>query len=186
MTGESTSATSIRLVAPEDAEALTTHLLRDRETSASWEPSRAERYYTPQGQRERIAGFLQEHTEGRMWPGVVLSGDEVIGWITVSGIQRGPFLFGTVGYWIGSTHQRQGHAGRALGQLLDVMAGELGLHRAEASTAADNTASNRVLESQGFRRYGTTTSSFFVDGAWRDSVMWERVLSAERGASNLR
>lgn len=179
-------STGIRLVRPEDAEALVAHLVRDREGSALWEPSRTEAYYTPAGQRERIVGFLQEHAEGRMWPGVVLDGDGVIGWITVSGIQRGPFQFGTVGYWIGTTHQGRGHARRALGQLLDLMAGELGLHRAEASTSADNVASIRVLESQGFRSYGTTTSSFLIGGAWRDSLMWERVLQPERDAPDLR
>ncbi len=183
MTGESTS---IRVVRTEDAEALVAHLIRDREDSALWEPSRAANYYTVEGQRERIQGFLDEHAHGRMWPGVVLAGDELVGWITVSGIQRGPFLVGSVGYWIASAHQRQGHARRALAQLLELMADELGLHRAVASTSHDNEASHRVLESQGFRSYGTTTSSFFIGGAWRDSLEWERVLSSERGAPGLR
>ncbi|MFC7487442.1 GNAT family N-acetyltransferase [Knoellia sp. CPCC 206453] len=183
MTGQSTS---IRLVRTADAEALVAHLIRDREDSALWEPSRADNYYTPAGHRERIQGFLKEHSEGRMWPGVVLAGDELAGWITVSGIQRGPFLVGTVGYWIGSAHQRQGHARRALGQLLVLMGDELGLHRAEASTSHDNVASHRVLESQGFRCYGTTTSSFLIGGVWRDSLVWERVLQTERAEPGLR
>lgn len=181
-----TASTSIRLVRAADAEALVAHLVRDREGSALWEPSRAEQHYTVAGHRERIAGFLQEHAEGRMWPGVILDGDDVVGWITVSDIQRGPFQVGTVGYWIGTSHQRQGHAGRALGHLLDVMADELGLHRAEAMTSADNHASHRVLESRGFRTYGTTSSSFLIGGVWRDSLMWECVLETERAAAGLR
>lgn len=56
------------------------------------------------------------------------------------------------------------------------MSGDLGLHRAEAMTSPDNLASHRVLESQGFRTYGTTTSSFLIGGVWRDSLVWERVL----------
>ena len=180
------ASTSIRIVRPEDDEALAAHLVRDREGSGLWEPSRTEHYYTGQGQRERILGFLDEHEQGRMWPGVILAGDEVIGWITVSGIQRGPFQVGTVGYWLGSPHQGHDHARRALGQLLVLMSDELGLHRAEASTSHDNVASHRVLEAQGFRAYGSTTSSFLIGGAWRDSLEWECVLDPERGAPGLR
>ena len=67
-----------------------------------------------------------------MWPGVVLADDEIAGVVTVDSIRRGSFQVGSVGYWIGTTHQGRGHAQRALGLLLEVMADELGLHRAEA------------------------------------------------------
>ncbi|EAQ00256.1 ribosomal-protein-alanine N-acetyltransferase [Janibacter sp. HTCC2649] len=178
--------TSIRLVTPDDAEALATHLARDREAFATSSPTRTDDYFTTRGQQERLEGYLAEHAEGRMWPGVVLAGEEIAGLVTVGGIRRGPFLAGSVGYWIGTTHQGRGHAQRALGLLLEVMADELGLHRAEAMTSAANVASQRVLESQGFHNYGTTTSSFLIGGVWRDSIMWERVLQTERGAPGLR
>lgn len=181
----STQAT-IRLVQPDDAQALATHLARDREAFATSEPTRGDDYFTPAGQVERIERYLGEHAAGRMWPGVVLAAGDVVGWVTVSDIRRGPFLVGSVGYWIGTTHQGRGHARQALDQLMVVMRDELGLHRAEANTSLDNVASHRVLESQGFRRYGTTTSSFLAGGVWRDSLVWERVLSSERDAGDLR
>ena len=176
----------IRLVHPDDAPALAAHLSRDRKAFASTEPSRNDDYFTPAGQSERIGRYLGEHHAGRMWPGVIVVEDEVIGWVTVSDIRRGPFLVGTVGYWVGTTHQGRGHAREALGGLLALMRDELGLHRAEASTSLDNLASHRVLTSQGFCTYGTTTSSFLAGGHWRDSLMWERVLQPERDAHDLR
>ncbi|WP_035903838.1 GNAT family N-acetyltransferase [Knoellia subterranea] len=169
-------STTIRLVRPDDTDALLEHLVRDRGAFERWEPARPDDYYTPLGQRQRVESYLEAFEAGRMWPGVVLSGTEVAGFITVSDIRRGPFQAGSVGYWIGTSHQGKGHAQRALGRLLDLMAGELDLHRAEASTALDNGASHRVLESQGFRRIGTSTSSFHGPEGWRDSVLWERVL----------
>lgn len=178
--------TAIRLVRPEDAEALVQHLIRDRGAFAASEPARPDDFYTREGQVERIERYLGEHASGRMWPGVVLAGDEVVGFVSVSDIRRGPFLAGSVGYWIGTTHQGRGHARSALGLLLTVMSDELGLHRAEASTSLDNVASHRVLEAQGFRNYGTTTSSFCGPQGWRDSLVWERVLATERDAGDLR
>ncbi|KRE42297.1 GNAT family N-acetyltransferase [Knoellia sp. Soil729] len=166
----------IRLAQRDDAPALAAHLSRDREAFAATEPSRSEDYFTAAGQVERVERYLGEHAAGRMWPGVVVVEDEVVGWATVSDIRRGPFLVGAVGYWVGTTHQGRGHAREALGRLLALMRDELGLHRAEASTSLDNVASHHVLRSQGFRAYGTTTSSFLTDGRWRDSLMWERVL----------
>lgn len=169
-------ATSIRLATPDDAEALVQHLVRDRAAFAATEPVRSEDFYTRKGQVERLERYLGEHAAGRMWPGVVVAGGEVVGFVTVSDIRRGPFLSGSVGYWIGTPQQGRGHARAALGLLLAVMRDELDLHRAEASTSLDNVASHRVLEAQGFRNYGTTTSSFNGPAGWRDSLQWERVL----------
>ncbi|MCZ0990819.1 GNAT family protein [Streptomyces diastatochromogenes] len=72
--------------------------------------------------------------------------------------------------------QDQGHAGRAVGLVLRVMTDELGLHRAEASTHLENLPSQRVLRRNGFSPYGVAHSSIFLDGSWRDGLLWERVL----------
>jgi len=170
------ASTRIRLASPDDAEALLRHLVRDRAAFAASEPARSEKFYTREGQAERLERYLGEHADGRMWPGVVTTEGKVVGFVTVSDIRRGPFLVGSVGYWIGTTHQGLGHAQRALGLLLAVMRDDLGLHRAEASTSLDNVASQRVLFAQGFRHYGTSRSSFLGAEGWRDSLVWERVL----------
>ncbi len=168
--------TRIRLVTPDDAPALAQHLARDAHAFARWEPARPDDYYTTEGQARRIEQLLDDHRRGQGWSGVVHADGVPIGQVSVGAIIRGPFLKGSIGYWIASTHQNQGHARRALRLVLDVMAGEVGLHRAEASTQLDNEASQRVLRANGFSPCGIAHSHIFIAGAWRDSILWERTL----------
>ncbi|GAA4990654.1 hypothetical protein GCM10025734_17620 [Kitasatospora paranensis] len=139
---------------------------------------RAGRVPHPQGQAERIDRLLAGHRAGTVWPGVVLADDQVIGQVTISGILPQAHLRrGSLGYWIGSVAQNQGHARRAVELALRVMTDELGLHRAEASTNLENLPSQRVLRRNGFSPYGVAHSTILLDGHWCDSLLWERILA---------
>jgi [ribosomal protein S5]-alanine N-acetyltransferase len=171
------SRTRIRLIEPADAVAIAAHRARDVEAFRRWEPAQPADFLTPEGQAERIGRLLAGHRDGKVWPGVVLADDQVIGQVTVSGILPQPHLRrGSVGYWIAATAQNRGHAGRAVGLVLQVMTDELELHRAEASTALENLPSQRVLRRNGFSPYGVAHSSILLDGSWRDGLLWERIL----------
>ncbi len=52
----------------------------------------------------------------------------------------------------------------------------LGLHRAEAVTQIENTASQNVLRKNRFLPIGIARSRIFTAGAWHDEIMWERLL----------
>jgi ribosomal-protein-alanine N-acetyltransferase len=168
--------TEIRLIEPADAEVIADHRIRDAVAFTPWEPAQPASFYTVDGQAQRIGQLLAAHRTGTVWPGVVLSDGVVVGQVTVSMIVGEPFRSGWVGYWITGAHQNQGHAGRAVGMVLRVMAGELGLHRAEASTRLENVASQSVLRRNGFTPCGIAHSRVFLDGAWRDEILWENVL----------
>ncbi|MEU8469044.1 GNAT family protein [Streptomyces sp. NPDC029006] len=170
-------STNIRLIEPTDAAPIAALRTRDFEAFRPWDPAQPAAFFTPEGQAERIERLLAGHRAGTAWPGVVLAGDQVIGQVTVGGILPQPHLRrGSVGYWIASAAQNQGHAGRAVGLALRVMTDELGLHRAEASTQLENLPSQRVLRRNGFSPYGVAHSSIFLDGSWRDGLLWERIL----------
>ncbi|MEU0137177.1 GNAT family protein [Streptomyces sp. NPDC006296] len=170
-------STGIRLIEPADAAPIAAHRARDVEAFRPWEPDQPAAHFTPEGQAERIDRLLAGYRAGSVWPGVVLDGDQVIGQVTVGGVLRQPHLRrGSVGYWIATPAQNRGHAGRAVARVLRVMADELGLHRAEASTQLENLPSQRVLRRNGFSPYGVAHSSILLDGAWRDALLWERVL----------
>ncbi|MFE6040730.1 GNAT family N-acetyltransferase [Streptomyces sp. NPDC056452] len=172
------SSTRIRLIEPADAAPIAAHRVRDVEAFRPWEPAQSADFFTPEGQAARIDSLLAGYRAGTVWPGVVLADDQVIGQVTVGGILPQPHLRrGSVGYWIASTAQNQGHAGHAVGLALRVMTDELGLHRAEASTNLENLPSQRVLRRNGFTPYGVAHSSIFLDGSWRDGLLWERILS---------
>lgn len=59
-----------------------------------------------------------------------------------------PHVLGHVGYVIAPWHRRQGHASRALAQVLP-LARTVGLGRVDLTTAPDNTASQKVILANG-------------------------------------
>jgi ribosomal-protein-alanine N-acetyltransferase len=172
----SSPVTHIRLISLDDAEAITEHLRRDAEATARWDPPRSPDYYTLEGQRRRIERLLLRHATGESWPAVVLDGDRVIGQITVQEILQRAWRKASIGYWIGTPHQGQGHATRAVDLVTRLMAGELGLHRAEATTQIENIASQNVLRKNGFVPIGIAHERMFTVGAWHDEIFWERIL----------
>lgn len=172
------STTSIRLIEPADAATIAAHRARDIEAFRPWEPAQPAGYFTPEGQAERIDKLLAGHRAGTVWPGVVLAGDDVIGQVTVGGILPQPHLRrASLGYWIATVAQNQGHAGRAVALALRVMTDDLGLHRAEASTNLNNLPSQRVLRRNGFTPYGVAHSSLLLNSTWQDALLWERLLN---------
>jgi ribosomal-protein-alanine N-acetyltransferase len=58
------------------------------------------------------------------------------------------------------------------------MTEELGLHRAEAFAQLENIASNKVLEKNGFTKWGLAHSHIYIAGAWRDEIFWEQTLAS--------
>ncbi|MGW4382197.1 GNAT family N-acetyltransferase [Kitasatospora sp. NPDC004531] len=174
------SHTGIRLIAPGDAGPIAGHRLRDVEAFRRWEPEQPAEFFTVEGQAARIERLLAGHRDGTVWPGVVLADDQVVGQITVGGILPHPHLRrASLGYWIATTAQNQGHAGRAVGLALEVMTEQLGLHRVEAFTNLENLPSQRVLRRNGFSPYGVAHGAILLDGRWQDSLMWERILDGE-------
>src|ERR1700729_1296013 len=172
----SSPVTHIRLISLDDAEAITEHLRRDADATARWDPPRSPDYYTLEGQRRRIERLLLRHATGESWPAVVLDGDQVIGQITVQEILQRAWRKASIGYWVGTPHQGQGHATRAVGLVVRVMTDDLGLHRAEAHTQIENVSSQNVLRRNGFLPIGIVRSHIFTGGAWHDEIMWERLL----------
>jgi ribosomal-protein-alanine N-acetyltransferase len=168
--------TSIRLIEEGDAEALAGHLTRDADAFERWEPFRPAEFFTVPGQQRRIGRLLARHHQGDIWPAVILSGQDAIGQITVQNIEYGPVRGASLGYWVATPRQGQGHATRAVALALELMTRQLRLHRAQASTQLDNVGSQHVLQNNGFVAFGVAHSQILLGGLWRDVIMWERLL----------
>jgi ribosomal-protein-alanine N-acetyltransferase len=167
-------------VTPDDAAVLTKLLAESRELMEPWEPSRPEDYFTEERQREVIAEALKMYEQGTAVPHVIVGDDgEVVGRITLNTIVRGPFLSCSVGYWVGAEHNGRGHATRAVADIKRVAFEEQGLHRVEASTLLDNVRSQRVLERNGFARFGVAPTYLKIAGKWQDCALYQVITSAD-------
>jgi len=94
--------------------------------------------------------------------------DRLIGLLSLSGVQYGSVLSGSIGYWIDRRHAGRGLTPTAVAMAADWAFRELGLHRVEVNIRPENAASLRVVEKLGLREEGLRRDYLHVDGAWRD------------------
>ncbi|MGV9808685.1 GNAT family N-acetyltransferase [Micromonospora chersina] len=165
-----------RLLDAGDALALADVLRANREFLAPWEPIRSEDYFTADGQHAVIEADLQQYEQGTKLPHVILDDSgRVIGRITLSGIVRGPFQSCAMGYWVSGSHNGRGFATRAVREIVRVAFEDLGLHRVQAETLLHNVRSQRVLERNGFVRFGMAPEYLHIAGRWQDHAMFQVV-----------
>ena len=159
----------IRLLEPDDAEELAALYRANRAFLAPFEPDRADEFYTTAHQRRRIERIGRD-----LWRWAILDGDEMVGMIALVDVVREEVQLGNVGYFVAKEHNGQGHATSAVADVVAFAFGEAGLHRMEAGTLVDNFASQRVLEKNGFERFGLAKRYLLIAGEWRDHVLFER------------
>jgi [ribosomal protein S5]-alanine N-acetyltransferase len=97
----------------------------------------------------------------------------VIGRITLNNVVRGAFQSCSVGYFVRSAANGRGHASAAVREMLRLAFDELGLHRVEAGTLVHNVRSQRVLERNGFVRFGLAPRYLRIQGRWQDHVLFQ-------------
>lgn len=163
----------IRLIATEDAPALAELVQVNRAFLAPWDPLRPDEYFTVDGQQRAIEDALARYDEMSTVPYVIVEDREIVGRVTLSNVVRGAFQSCNLGYWVGSAHTRRGLATTAVREMMAVAFLEVGLHRIEAGTLADNVPSQRVLERNGFSRFGVAPKYLNIAGRWRDHVMYQ-------------
>ncbi|MDI6099297.1 GNAT family protein [Actinoplanes sp. NEAU-A12] len=165
----------LRSVREDDAPAMHDALLRNREHLMPFEADRPESYWTLDGQRDRLRMLLRKQADGELVSRVIVDGAKILGYASLNALTPRPVCGAAVGYWVDAAASGRGLATAAVGDLLRI-AGTLGVHRVEAGTSPSNLASQRVLTKNGFERYGTAHSHLYLDGAWQDSFLFERIL----------
>jgi ribosomal-protein-alanine N-acetyltransferase len=160
----------IRLLKPDDAEELAALYVENREFLMPFEPDRDDDFFTAAHQRKRIEVIGDD-----LWRWAIVADDRIAGMISVADVIRGGLQLGNVGYWVSESHNGRGLASAAVGDVVAFAFGEAGLHRLEAGTLLHNHASQRVLEKNGFERYGLARKLLRINGEWRDHVLFERI-----------
>jgi ribosomal-protein-alanine N-acetyltransferase len=157
----------LRPLTSEDAGELAALLVENREFLAPFEPVRDDHFFTIDGQRERI------ESEGSEAFAILSRGSHRRN-VTILNVVHGAFQSATLGYWVAARLGGHGLATRAVGEVLEIAFGELGLHRLEAATLVDNFPSRRVLEKNGFEPIGLARRYLEVAGEWRDHLLFQR------------
>lgn len=167
----------IRPIELDDAADLAALCVRNREFLRPFEPERDEAFFTVEGQRERTAQALEDARAGRQFRYVILDGEaQIAGTIGLEYVIRGASQSATVGYWVDQARNGRGLASAAVAYIVELAALQFDLHRLQAPVRVDNLASQRVLEKNGFERIGVARSFLHVGGAWRDHILFQRLL----------
>jgi ribosomal-protein-alanine N-acetyltransferase len=149
-----------------------------------WEPDWESKDATADAFRLRLKSYDRQFRSraGAAFHVFQRDGDRLIGGVTLSDIRRHAAQSATIGYWIGAAFLRRGHGLAAVEAALGYAFGELGLNRVEAACQPGNAASRALLTKAGFTEEGLAREYLFINGAWRDHVLYAR-LARDHGAA---
>ena len=166
----------MRVLRPGDAPALAAAYIRNRDYLSSWEPVRADEYYSEEWQRADINKRFAAAEAGEGFSCGLFAGDSIVGRFNLAGIVRGPFQSAGLGYWVDGQYAGQGLASAAVQSIVRAAREELGLHRIEASTLLHNIGSQRVLLKAGFQQIGMAPRYLKIAGTWQDHNLYQVLL----------
>lgn len=160
--------------------------IKSREFLTKWEPSWAEDHLTRKAFTNRVYWAQRSITGGTALPLFLIRREDeaLIGAITLDNIRRGPAQSGTLGYWTGASHARQGYMREAIHAMVHQAFVRLDLSRLEAACLPENAASRGLLEKTGFKYEGVAQSYLQIDGRWRSHVLYSSLRSDRRGKTD--
>jgi [ribosomal protein S5]-alanine N-acetyltransferase len=181
-----TARLTLRLPMHEDFRAWTAL----REMSAAflkpWEPSWSADHLSRRAFTNRVRWAHRAEAEGAALPLFLFRRLDraLVGAITLDHIHRGPAQSGTIGYWIGQPHARQGYMREAIEALTFHAFQVMDLSRLEAACLPENAASRGVLEKAGFKYEGVAQSYLQINGRWRNHVLYANLRHDRRGRTD--
>ncbi|XVQ10704.1 GNAT family N-acetyltransferase [Spirillospora sp. CA-255316] len=96
----------------------------------------------------------------------------IVGFVSISRIERGSYEKGVLGYGAFTPHEGRGYMTEGVGLAVRHGFERLGLHRLEADIQPGNTASLRLAAKVGLRREGFSPKLIRIEGVWRDHERW--------------
>src|SRR5262249_14358274 len=148
-----------------------------RDFLTPWEPTWPADDLTRASFRRRIKRYSEDQRGDLAYAFFIFRkhDDVLLGGLTLANIRRGCAQAGSLGYWIGAPHARQGHMTAAVNAIVPFAFGTLKLHRIEAGCIPANVASIRRLKKTGFKRGGFARQSFCIDGFGQDLLLFARL-----------
>ena len=121
-----------------DAADMAALLVSQRSFMAPFDPPRGEEFYTVEGQRREFEQLELAALAGTRQRFLIHDAGDLVGWVSVTNIVRGPFRSANLGYAVAREVNGRGIATHAVGEVCRWAFGEAGLHRLEAGTLLDN------------------------------------------------
>ena len=178
-----TERMTLRTPAHADFNAWSALRQHSRDFLTPWEPSWADDHLSRKSFTNRVYWAQRSVANGSAVPLFLFRrADELlVGAITLDNIRRGPAQSGTLGYWTGAAHARQGYMREAIGAVVHFAFTQLDLSRIEAACLPENAASRGLLERSGFKYEGVAQSYLQINGRWRTHVLYSALRSDRRG-----
>jgi [ribosomal protein S5]-alanine N-acetyltransferase len=165
----------VRDLRPADARELLDLRVRNREFFTPFEPAIPDGHFTLRAQREAVEHARRAWDEDREYTfGVAGLDGALIGRVRLSVVVRGPWQNANLGYYVDRAANGRGFGTEAVGLVVGVAFGRLGLHRVQAAVMPRNAASIRVLEKNAFRREGLAPRYLRINGEWEDHLIFAR------------
>lgn len=162
--------------------------LRDmsREFLTPWDPVWSEDSLSRKAFTNRVYWAARAEAAGTAVPLFLTRRTDaaLLGAVTLDNIRRGPAQAGTLGYWVGAPHARQGYMREALLAVVHYAFTDLDLSRLEAGCLPENAASRGVLEKVGFKYEGVAQSYLQINGRWRNHVLYANLRADRRGRTD--
>ncbi len=137
-----------------------------------WEPAWARDELSRYSYRRRLRAYAHDARDDNGYSLFISESRTLLGGVTLSNIRRGASQSASLGYWIGAPYAGRGHMQEAVRMIVEFGFGTLRLHRIEAACMIANTASQRVLEKNGFEREGLARRYLKINGCWEDHFVY--------------
>jgi [ribosomal protein S5]-alanine N-acetyltransferase len=178
--GIATERVTLAPVSASDIAALVDYQLENRAHLSPWEPLRPDSYFSTSATRARIEAAQEASVSGTALSLVIrLHDGELIGQCAFTNVVRGPFQACHLGFSIAQRFEGRGLMREALVVATNLMF-EIGLHRIMANFRPENSRSESLLTSIGFKREGFAKSYLRINGQWADHVLTSLINPADR------
>ncbi|WP_315114273.1 GNAT family protein [Clostridium intestinale] len=167
----------VRNLTPDNAQEMLDYYIRNFNHLKEFEPQKDRSFYTYEVQYSILMESYKQLIDGTGIDLGIFKDNKIIGKIRISNIVYGVFRNAFIGYSIDENEQGKGYMKEAVKLVLKYAFSELELHRIEATAMVENTKSQRVLRSCGFKELGISEKYLFINGEWKDHVVFYNVNS---------
>ncbi len=168
----------LKVLRPEAAKKVLCFYLDNKELFEKYEASRPDNFYTVKYQKSVLLceyNLTVQLSAVRFYVFLKDDPDRIIGTICFRDITRSIYDSCEVGYKFDERFWHHGYATEALIEGIDIMFGDLGLHRITACVMPGNTPSIRLLESLYFKREGLLRQNARIQGEWTDHYLYSLI-----------